>query len=105
VKLKSGKSTFSDNFTSHSTKVVQLLFYIYMKSKEGIAPERIRAALFSLKNHSSGWQLLMNGEDEFITAKEIAAFEDEMVRIAKEMIELNAFTHQSDSKHCEYCMR
>ena len=105
VKLKSGKSTFSDNFTSHNTKVVQLLFYIYMKSKEGIAPERIRAALFSLKNHSSGWQLLLNGEDEFITAKEISAFEDEMVRIAKEMIELNAFTHQSDSKHCEYCMR
>jgi hypothetical protein len=76
-----------------------------MKSKEGIAPERIRAALFSLKNHSSGWQLLMNGDDEFITPKEISAFEDEMVRIAKEMIELNAFTHQSDSKHCEYCMR
>ncbi|MEZ4799802.1 MAG: PD-(D/E)XK nuclease family protein [Flavobacteriales bacterium] len=104
VKIKSDKA-FENIFDGSNSKAIQLLFYSYMKSKEGIAPEHIQSALFSLKNHSSGWQHLTVDDRTYASTDDLVLFEQQLVATAKKMLALSVFEHASSSKHCEYCNR
>lgn len=104
VKIKSDKA-FENVFDGKNSKAVQLLFYSYMKSKEGIAPENIQSALFSLKNHSSGWQYLTVDDRTYASTDDLILFEQQLIATAKKMLALSVFEHSPNSKHCEYCNR
>lgn len=86
-------------------KMIQLLFYTLMLSANGHSTENIRAALFSLKNFSSGWQYLKRKEEDGITDEILNAFKEQLILSAKSMLEIVSFKHNPDSLYCEYCNR
>lgn len=92
-------------FEKASGKTIQLLFYTYMLASQGHAPENIRAALFSLKKFSSGWQYLSDGQSQALSGEMLDEFEEQLALCAREMIECSHFSHNPESRYCEYCMR
>jgi ATP-dependent helicase/nuclease subunit B len=103
--VKIGKDGVSGAFEKKKGKIIQLLFYTYMEAQKGTPVEDIRAALFSLKNYSSGWQHIINNDSDRLTPEVLAHFEEAIVNCAKNMLAIEFFEHDSSSKHCEYCNR
>ena len=92
-------------FDVRKAKLIQLLFYAYMRAQAGTAPENISVALFSLKNFKSGWITLETSDGESLSQKILDDFEHQLALQALEMFELDVFEHNEDSRFCEYCNR
>ena len=92
-------------FDVSKSKLIQLLFYAYMRAQSGTAPENISVALFSLKNYKSGWITLETSDGESLNQKILNDFEHQLALQALAMFELDVFEHNEDSRYCEYCNR
>lgn len=95
----------AEYFEGTNSKMIQLLFYTLMLSANGYTTENIRAALFSLKNFSSGWQYLGIKEQDGVTEEIMNEFKEQLILSAKSMLETVSFKHNPDSLYCEYCNR
>jgi CRISPR/Cas system-associated exonuclease Cas4 (RecB family) len=92
-------------FDVRKSKLIQLLFYAYMRAQSGTAPENISVALFSLKNFKSGWITLETSDGDALSQKILDDFEHQLALQALAMFELDVFEHNEDSRYCEYCNR
>lgn len=92
-------------FDGSHGKMIQLLFYSFMLYSNGHSAENIRAALFSLKNFSSGWQYLQTKQEDGITTEILLEFEQQLALTALSMLETVDFRHNPESLYCEYCNR
>jgi ATP-dependent helicase/nuclease subunit B len=80
-------------------KLLQLLCYIYMYSKDGREPENMTAGFYSFVAHKNGFMMF---EDK-MTVEKLHEFEQAFMDWVKQVYATEVFEHNPDSKFCEYC--
>jgi ATP-dependent helicase/nuclease subunit B len=96
--------SLQDLFTKKdNAKTIQLLIYIYMYGERIEDIENIRAGLYSLIDMQSGYQFmrLKNGS---IDTTFMECFEIEFINWVKSVYSCSEFTHNPESRYCEYCI-
>lgn len=113
IDFKTGKVdpkqvTFQDSdekwLTERNGKLIQLLSYTYMWHKKEVEPEKISATLFGLKQAKQGYVPLQRGKNEAtVNQADMERFENELLDVILEMLEISEFSHNPEAKYCEFC--
>jgi len=90
---------------SKKSKAFQLLMYAFMYSKSNLVDNtQITSGIISFRKLSSGYMSFGMKKNSIIDEPVIEEFEILLIKLIKEILDVNtSFKHETDAKWCEFC--
>lgn len=86
-----------------SSKLLQMICYIYMYSGDHISPENCKAAFYSFRFHSQGWMYVSNKDRSEINRDILLQFEKALINWREKVYTLEHFEHNPKAQYCQFC--
>jgi len=86
-----------------SSKLLQMICYIYMYSNKNALPENCRTAFYSFRFHSQGWMYVTKKDQTEIDNNFLLQFEKELLNWREKVYTTEHFEHNQKAQYCQFC--
>lgn len=86
-----------------SSKLIQMICYIYMYSRQSVSPENCQTAFYSFRFHSQGWMNVIKKDRTEISEDVLMQFENVLLGWREKVYSTEVFEHNPKSEFCQFC--